>query len=282
MTSGATVGRPPVEDAALWAPAAVDGVTALSAHYHRHYFRPHAHEGYLLGVIEKGAHAVWCRGSLTRAGAGTLASFNPGEAHHGGSATDRGWSQRMLYVSRDAMAELMEDGLDRPCRSLPTFRDCFRVDRRAAAQFVELHRLLANEADRLACRAAFDRVVTDLMLRYGGLADRFSSSRAPARNVDRAREYLHDHLAERVTLDELASVVGLRRRQLIEGFKRHFGLSPHQYLIQARIQTSHRLILRGLPLAEVALAVGFADQSHFIRHFKAILGVTPARYQAGI
>ena len=61
-------------------------------------------------------------------------------------------------------------------------------------------------------------------------------------------------------------------------FTQQFGLPPHAYLLQARIKKARTLLRTGMPRAEVAAAVGFADQSHFARHFKKIMGVTPSQY----
>lgn len=57
------------------------------------------------------------------------------------------------------------------------------------------------------------------------------------------------------------------------------GQSPHRFVIGRRIERAKELIAgRGVPLAQVAAAVGFADQSHFTRHFRRIVGVTPGRF----
>ena len=97
--------------------------------------------------------------------------------------------------------------------------------------------------------------------------------------VERAREYPHAHLVEPCPLPDLARVAGLRRRRLIDAFTRRFALPPHRYLIQLRVDAARPLLANGLPPAEVAAALGFSDQSHFIRRFKAAVGVTPGQWQ---
>ncbi|BCH26917.1 hypothetical protein MesoLjLb_67020 [Mesorhizobium sp. L-8-3] len=91
-------------------------------------------------------------------------------------------------------------------------------------------------------------------------------------------DFIHAHFDEVLQLAALAALAGCSKATLIEGFKAHFGLPPTRYLIQVRIDEARRLLRRGQQVAEVAVAVGFADQSHLTRHFKAVLGVTPARY----
>jgi AraC family transcriptional regulator len=63
-------------------------------------------------------------------------------------------------------------------------------------------------------------------------------------------------------------------------FKRAMGVAPYQYLLQVRVTQARSLISAGgdgRSLAEIATAVGFADQSHLTRHFKRILGITPGQ-----
>ncbi len=68
--------------------------------------------------------------------------------------------------------------------------------------------------------------------------------------------------------------------RFIRLFKENTGLSPHKFLIQNRVRKAQQLLLNShCSLAEVAQATGFYDQSHFIRHFKAMVGLTPSEYQ---
>jgi len=65
-------------------------------------------------------------------------------------------------------------------------------------------------------------------------------------------------------------------------FKQVLGVSPHQYLIQVRVNSARSLLSAGSgerSLAEIAAAVGFADQSHLTRHFKRITGITPRQFR---
>lgn len=64
---------------------------------------------------------------------------------------------------------------------------------------------------------------------------------------------------------------------LVRTFSREFGIAPHQYLVTRRIDRARRLLLAGGPPHAVAAATGFHDQSHLTRHFKRVVGTTPAR-----
>ncbi|RZI79994.1 MAG: AraC family transcriptional regulator, partial [Pseudomonas sp.] len=85
-------------------------------------------------------------------------------------------------------------------------------------------------------------------------------------------------LAE-LSLASLAAQAGLGRYQLIRAFQAATGLTPHAYLLNARVNRARQCLRQGLPLADVAYKLGFADQSHFQRVFKAHAGTTPGRYR---
>jgi AraC family transcriptional regulator len=81
-----------------------------------------------------------------------------------------------------------------------------------------------------------------------------------------------------VSLADIAGAAHLSPYHLTRVFKKATGISPHQYLVQVRVNSARSLLTAGAgdrSLAEIAAAVGFADQSHLTRHFKRMLGITP-------
>jgi len=99
---------------------------------------------------------------------------------------------------------------------------------------------------------------------------------------DRAvRDYIHQHLGESITLDDLASEVGLSRFHFARRFRTTAGSPPHDFVLQQRVARARTLLERtNTPLLGIALACGFADQPHLTREFKKRVGVTPGRYRS--
>ena len=94
--------------------------------------------------------------------------------------------------------------------------------------------------------------------------------------IDRVIDYINDHLAEDLSLADLARVVHLSEYHLAHLFRRAIGQPLHQYVIARRVAAAQHLILTGQgSLAEIAQAVGFSDQSHLTRHFKRLMGISP-------
>jgi AraC-like DNA-binding protein len=100
--------------------------------------------------------------------------------------------------------------------------------------------------------------------------------------VRRVRDYIHACYADNISLDDLAALAGLGRFQLAVAFRREVGLPPHAYHVQVRVAAARRLLATGAPAVRVAAETGFADQSHMIRHFRRIMGITPGEYVRGV
>jgi AraC family transcriptional regulator len=99
--------------------------------------------------------------------------------------------------------------------------------------------------------------------------------------VQQALELIDSNLADRLTLRHIAERLDMSPYHLAHVFKRTVGLPPHQYLIHRRIECARHLLQKtDLPIAEVALAVGCANQSHFSALFHRITGLTPQFYRS--
>jgi AraC-like DNA-binding protein len=112
------------------------------------------------------------------------------------------------------------------------------------------------------------------------------ASHPPARGglppgaMRRVREHVELHLSESMDLAELAGVAGLSLYHFARAFKQSTGVTPHQYLVQRRIEQAREMLARSdLPLSEIALAAGFSDQSHLARLFRQTLGITPGQFR---
>ena len=99
------------------------------------------------------------------------------------------------------------------------------------------------------------------------------------RAVSLVKEVIHTHLEQKVQLDELASLTELSKFHVIRVFQRDVGLSPHEYQTNLRITKAKGLLAQGVEIVDVALDVGFSDQSHFSRTFKQYTLSTPGLFR---
>jgi AraC family transcriptional regulator len=127
---------------------------------------------------------------------------------------------------------------------------------------------------------AIDGLTLEIIAEIGRLADRLKQASKP-HWVEKAREILSSRFTETPSLVELAESVGVHPVHLAREFRRRFGCATGDYVRRLRIeQACAALISSDAPIAEIALAAGFYDQSHFSNTFKKITGMTPAAWRA--
>lgn len=182
----------------------------------------------------------------------------------------------MLYLDAALVAHQLAGELDhRPEIARPTMRDPI-LERLFARLFGATTHAVT---ETLALEETLLRLLAHLMGEHGSRPRRTTLATTAVRL---ARRRLDDAPELAVTLDELASLSGVSRYQLLRGFARQVGITPHAYQLQRRVRLARQFLATGQAPAEAALAAGFSDQSHMTRAFRRQFGVTPARYQAAI
>lgn len=240
----------------------------------------HTHEEYQFGLSLDAPGEYHYRGARHAVPTGALRVIQPGEAHasrdFGGH---RAAETHLLYVPprllREVAAEVAGSDAGEPFFPSPVVLDpeltgryrglCAALGGQPAAALERDSLLLATLAWFVARHAK---------------APVASRRVGPERRaVGLVKAYLEDNLAENVSLARLGRLTNLSPHYLDRAFAREVGLPPHRYQVQARVRRAQALLGEGVPLGTVALATGFADQSHLGRHFKRLVGVSPGRYR---
>lgn len=241
-----------------------------------HTFSRHTHDQFGIGVIEQGAHRSWSGRGLVEAEAGTTITVNPGEVHDGAPLGDGERSWWILYLDpplvADAVQDITEGGRGEAEFPRPVMPEA-GLALRARSLFASL-----TEPRETAPLQAQERLWILLAESMRGAA---SATGIPAA-IAKAKSRIDDDPAAPLSLQDLAEASGLSRFQVVRGFARAMGLTPHTYLVQRRVHRARRLIVEGSPLTEAALASGFADQSHMTRHFVRTYGITPGALAAAL
>ncbi|RUL96159.1 AraC family transcriptional regulator [Rhizobium chutanense] len=253
--------------------SALTGVEAVEAETH-HSFSRHTHEQFGIGLVSSGAQKSLSGRGMVEAEAGDIITVNPNEVHDG-TPIGKGRSWRILYFDPAIVSGLSQEigdgGAGRSEIPHPVIRN-----RAIAARFETLFRAVTcgGAADRLLSEEMLLQLVADVMRERGA-----SDVRPPVPVAIRAaRELIDDDPLAAISLADLSRESGLSRFQVLRGFAKATGLTPHAYLVQARIHIARRLIAAGMPLAEAAFASGFADQSHMTRVFVRKYGLSPRLY----
>jgi AraC family transcriptional regulator len=97
----------------------------------------------------------------------------------------------------------------------------------------------------------------------------------------RSIEFIHVHLDQKLTLEDIAAVACMSKFHYAKSFRAVMGIAPHQYLVRLRIEKARRLLLmeEAMSLQDIAQKVGFTDTAHFAQQFSRVVGISPSRYR---
>lgn len=249
----------------------------LHATYVNHTFAKHIHEGFAIGVIERGALKFSYRGENLTAASGCINLVIPGEAHDGYAATDDGWTYRMFYLESKLLEQVVYEASGKA--RIPYFTTGVINDNYLAEFIRRVHILLGKEAvSLLEQEALLVAMLTEFISRYA--EERLDIKNVGKENhaVNLAREYIEDTYTRNFSIRELSAICNLSPFHLIRVFRNCVGVPPHVYLKQVRIKQAKTLLSKGFSMAFIAHEVGFSDQSHFAKQFKQITGITPKNY----
>lgn len=256
----------------LRAAPSAPGFERIDAYFRGRAYAPHRHDTYAIGVTMAGVQCFDYGGSARQSLPGRVVALHPDERHDGRAGTEAGFRYRMLYVEPALLAEALGG------RPIPFVRGGVSADPRLR-RAVRL--ALTDFADPLEAlrRAEILAALADALLAVAGEA-------GPPRIVldvpalARAREYLRMPHGRPPGNAALERASGLDRWALARQFRAAYGTSPYRYFAMRRLDRARALIRAGAPLAEAALAAGFADQSHLTRQFTRAYGLPPGRWAA--
>ncbi len=250
----------------------IGGVELLRAWFSGPAYAKHRHDTYAIGVTEVGVQAFDYRGRVEHSLRGQVTVLHPDELHDGRAGAEGGFGYRIVYVEPARIAAAVRAIRGRPT-PLPFVREPVSHNPTLARAVTAAFRL---PPEPLALDA--------LVLRLAeGLVEGDPDGPAPGtRRLDqaalaRARAFLDGRRAI-VRSAELEAVTGLSRYELARQFRALYGTSPYRYSLLRRLDFARARLRARMPLVEVALAAGFADQAHFTRMFGSAYGVTPGRY----
>lgn len=278
MESGERKGRAAERDSrpewVHYRPGSTPGVTLMRARFTSHAFERHSHPEYGIGLTCSGVQTFNARGTTQTSVPGDVILLNPDQAHDGLPGPAGAYGYSMLYVEADLLPALLRRTAG--TQGSRHFRDAVVRDPEAA---VALHGAIAASGqpqETMRAEVLLMDSLARLLLRHG---EEHKAVRVPVpagvRRLQRVREHMRANADRDLSIGDLAREAGVSRVYLSRAFAQHFGVPPHVYLNAIRLERARQLLLRGSSPADVAAAVGFADQSHFTKRFRGATGLSP-------
>jgi len=254
-------------------------VEVVHAHYVEHRFVRHAHEHFVVGLVEQGTQQYTYRGSSHTTPAGQVFFVNGDEPHTGEAATMDGYLYRTLCLAPEVLRQLTLDITDRS--GVPYLRGSVVPDRELFTLLLRFHRAVHANAPTMRCESLLLSALEYLIESYAENRRHACAIGRECSLIKRVREYLEANYGEDISLAQLAALTSRSPFHLARAFSKAVGLPPHAYLESVRIQRARELLRSGMSLVNAALAVGYSDQSHFTHRFRCHTGITPGQYKSG-
>ncbi|HET7543906.1 MAG TPA: AraC family transcriptional regulator [Polyangiaceae bacterium] len=219
---------------------------------------------------------LWHRRRQSRLGPGSILCAHPGEVFSARRVITKGGGNFLTIDARVFQQLLCEHAQHASKLQLRAFS---RRSKALDEKLSEVFRVVRPGPSALELQSAlveFVSVVAAELLEEA--SGETSSLESGLRTAERVRECLHYDSSATVDLSTLAKQAGVSRYQALRLFKRRYGLPPHTYQLSVRVALAQKALREGQQPVHVAAHYGFVDQSHFTRHFKRLLGVTPAQY----
>jgi AraC-like DNA-binding protein len=246
-----------------------------------HSYRVDPNGEVVLGLVTSGAMSVRRGRRRFVFSSGEACIWDATDAHAGVPQGCVAWGARVIVIEAPAVEDHLRD-LDLVSTGF-TFPEPHLADPMLVDQLAALHRCSADPGTpRLAMQSLLNEHLTAVLCAVGAApAAGQTMSRARARRdpaLRRGCDYLLAHLADNISLDEIAAAAGAPRFRVLRLFRAAFGAPPHRFQLAHRIVLARRLLESGRTASNVALATGFVDQAHLHRCFVRTLGITPGRY----
>jgi AraC-like DNA-binding protein len=118
------------------------------------------------------------------------------------------------------------------------------------------------------------------LIRYfSALPPPLDKTQAPKDSIKQVCDYIARNFKTYISLKQLADMACLSPFHFQREFKKHIGITPHEYLSDCRIREAKKMLLKSGDIADIAIRLGFFDQSHFSRVFKKSVGVPPGKFR---
>lgn len=253
-------------------------VTVLHAQMNDFYYDKHAHEEFSFGVTLTGRQDFFANGEFYRSRPGNVIVFNPEEVHDGHSGEEVTLNYSMLYVHPNQLEPML-------AQAGAKNSDGFRI-RETLLQDAKLRQHIVNLSAMIGAQSA-NHMQQECELYL--MAERIAQCHAihsiapKATRVDtllkQAKVFIYENLHQDLSLEMISQQANLSKYHFLRLFREQFGITPHQFILNCRVNRVREALERGTKIEDIVYDYGFSDLSHLNRRFKPIFGMTPRQYQ---
>ena len=254
------------------------GVEAIAGRYIRNEFRRHIHDSYIVGIVEQGCRIIDGQDGSIQVLENEIFIFNPGQVHACRSESPAGHSYRALSVRAETMQSIacQISGLE---EKAPFFKHVRYTHDVLCDRIRKLFTIMDAPESDLQLESMLFALLSYLIRHFSALPPPIDKTQAPKDSIKHVCDYIARNFKAYISLKQLADVACLSPFHFQREFKKQIGITPHEYLSDCRIREAKEMLMKSGDIADIAIQLGFFDQSHFSRIFKKTVGVPPGKFR---
>ncbi len=253
--------------------------------YSEFEFKPHYHLDYHIGLVVDGIQHQRFQGQSVLLGPGRISVMPPGEIHDGSGYEHGEYCMRTFRIAPALLSEYFAEFAGKEDDAF--FAGAMVENPEIAANLVRLYDGMQSYdgikntvgLTALPIEETWIKLFEPLFTELKVVIPEAISGGLSLQQLHRVQDYCYENLANKISLEQLAALCDLSRYQFLRRFERSMGLTPHNWLTQLRLERACLLLRQpNQNLAQIAVDVGFYDQSHFVRAFRKWYGIAPSQY----
>lgn len=237
-----------------------------------HASKAHFHNEVSIGLIDKGKCELQLQGKSYELSEKTILIIPPNVVHKCNPQDYRNWNFKMLYINKQWLKSSFSTEFQ--------YDDIIykKLDDNMYFCSNEIFNKIENTKIDIEYESSLLANISSLIKMNNEEFCKINFKDTHFKKIEAIKDYINKNYLNNITLDDLSQIANLSKYYIVKQFENCYGVTPHQYLINLRINNGKELLKNNSNLTEVALKLGFYDQSHFTRYFKEYTGLTPMKY----
>lgn len=242
----------------------------------------HAHDTISIGANEDGPTELTCKDTICRLDVGSLLLINPYEVHCCNPIKKQARTYHMMFLDPNWCHKIQKNIFDEDTKDFVPFKRTILESQELYKEYIEVNKFLYTNSFYIEKEEKLISLLIKIFSTECSIYETKSSKNEEDIMFEKVKEVIDKNINENITLSEIEKEVNINQYKIIRIFKNKIHLTPHAYLMNAKINKAKILIKKGVSISDVYFLLGFFDQSHFIRNFKKVVATTPKQYQDSI
>lgn len=238
-------------------------------------FAKHSHTSFSISIIEDGEIDIWYHNSSTQVlDTKSIAIYNPNQVHMTKNRGPEPIPYINFHFQVDWCLNIQREIFDQVDLFLPVWPFVI-YDNKLRDRLISINKNI--DQDNFLIEDTLKNILTELFQNYA----QQENSKSSHALINKIENYIKTHIDQKIDIESMAIEIGYSSAYINRVFKQHFGLTPHAFIVDKRIQKAKELIFTNpkLSLTDIAYEAGFYDQSHFIKKFKKAYSLSPNSYK---